>query len=234
MTDGKVDDRNWGTRPLHPLPLRIMHWINAVAMIVMIGSGWKIYNDEVLFGWLHFPNWITIGGGAEGALQWHFLAMWILVHQWSCLSGLRAEDRALPAHAASDSPRRGAGRDSQGAAPRPQARRPDALQRRAAPPVHRHHRRHRRAGAVRLDHLEARSVLRAVVSLLRLPGRAARAFHRHGRDRRIRARACGAGAHRSRDAGRHADAAGRRCRRTPPAPSASADPHRSSRHDRHG
>ena len=56
-----------------------MHWTNAVAMIVMIASGWQIYNDEVLFGWLHFPSWITIGGGAEGALQWHFLAMWILV-----------------------------------------------------------------------------------------------------------------------------------------------------------
>jgi thiosulfate reductase cytochrome b subunit len=67
------------TRALHPLPLRIMHWTNAITMIVMIASGWQIYNDEVLFGWLHFPNWITIGGGAEGALQWHFLAMWILV-----------------------------------------------------------------------------------------------------------------------------------------------------------
>jgi thiosulfate reductase cytochrome b subunit len=58
---------------LHPLPLRIMHWTNAVAMIIMVGSGWKIYNDEVLFGWLHFPDWITIGGEAQGALQWHFL-----------------------------------------------------------------------------------------------------------------------------------------------------------------
>lgn len=67
------------TRPLHPLPLRIMHWTNAVSMIVLIGSGWKIYNDEVLFGWLHFPQRITIGGGPEGALQWHFFAMWILV-----------------------------------------------------------------------------------------------------------------------------------------------------------
>lgn len=66
------------TRALHPLVLRIMHWTNAVAMIIMIGSGWKIYNDEVLFGWLHFPNWMTIGGGAEGALQWHFFAMWLL------------------------------------------------------------------------------------------------------------------------------------------------------------
>lgn len=66
------------TRALHPLPLRIMHWTNAVAMIILIASGWQIYNDEVLFGWLHFPSWITIGGGPEGALQWHFLAMWIL------------------------------------------------------------------------------------------------------------------------------------------------------------
>ena len=56
-----------------------MHWTNALAMFVMIGSGWKIYEDEVLFGWLHFPDWITIGGEAQGALQWHFLGMWILV-----------------------------------------------------------------------------------------------------------------------------------------------------------
>jgi thiosulfate reductase cytochrome b subunit len=48
-------------------------------MIILIGSGWKIYNDEVLFGWLHFPEWITIGGEAQGALQWHFFAMWVLM-----------------------------------------------------------------------------------------------------------------------------------------------------------
>ena len=65
-------------KKLHPLPLRIMHWTNAVAMVLMIGSGWKIYNDEVLFGWLHFPEWMTIGGEAQGALQWHFFAMWLL------------------------------------------------------------------------------------------------------------------------------------------------------------
>jgi thiosulfate reductase cytochrome b subunit len=55
-----------------------MHWINAVAMLILIASGWTIYNDEVLFGWLHFPTWMTLGAGPEGALQWHFLAMWIL------------------------------------------------------------------------------------------------------------------------------------------------------------
>jgi thiosulfate reductase cytochrome b subunit len=69
---------------LHPAPLRVMHWVNAFAIIVMIGSGWKIYNDEALFGWLHFPEWITIGGEAQGALQWHFFAMWILMLNGLC------------------------------------------------------------------------------------------------------------------------------------------------------
>ena len=69
------------TRPparLHPLAIRIMHWTNAVAMLILILSGWAIYNDEVIFGWLHFPSWMTLGDGPEGALQWHFLAMWLL------------------------------------------------------------------------------------------------------------------------------------------------------------
>jgi thiosulfate reductase cytochrome b subunit len=63
---------------LHPLAIRIMHWLNAAAMLILILSGWVIYNDEVIFGWLHFPHWMTLGDGPEGALQWHFLAMWIL------------------------------------------------------------------------------------------------------------------------------------------------------------
>jgi thiosulfate reductase cytochrome b subunit len=71
-------------RRLHPAAIRTMHWINAVAMIVMIGSGWKIYNDEVLFGWLHFPDWMVIGVYAQHALQWHFFAMWILMVNGLC------------------------------------------------------------------------------------------------------------------------------------------------------
>jgi thiosulfate reductase cytochrome b subunit len=63
---------------LHPVPIRIMHWTNAVAMILMIGSGWKIYNDEVIFGWLHFPDAVTIGHWAQHGLQVHFFGMWIL------------------------------------------------------------------------------------------------------------------------------------------------------------
>lgn len=67
------------SRRMHPLPLRIMHWTNAIAMIVMIGSGWKIYNDEVIFGFLHFPQAIVLGVWAQHALQWHFFGMWVLV-----------------------------------------------------------------------------------------------------------------------------------------------------------
>ena len=56
-----------------------MHWTNAIAMVVMIGSGWKIYNDEVIFGFLHFPQAIVLGVWAQHALQWHFFGMWVLV-----------------------------------------------------------------------------------------------------------------------------------------------------------
>jgi thiosulfate reductase cytochrome b subunit len=66
-------------RRLHPLPVRVMHWINAVAIFIMIGSGWKIYNDDVILGWLHFPDSIVIGKWAQYGLQWHFFGMWIFV-----------------------------------------------------------------------------------------------------------------------------------------------------------
>jgi thiosulfate reductase cytochrome b subunit len=64
---------------LHPLPLRLLHWINAAAIFIMIGSGWRIYNDDVLFGWLRFPDFLVIGKWAQYGLQWHFFGMWIFV-----------------------------------------------------------------------------------------------------------------------------------------------------------
>jgi thiosulfate reductase cytochrome b subunit len=78
MTADSVKSHDRGTRRLHPLPIRIMHWTNAAAMLIMITSGWKIYNDEVIFGWLHFPEAITLGKWAQHGLQWHFFGMWIL------------------------------------------------------------------------------------------------------------------------------------------------------------
>ncbi|HEX4040081.1 MAG TPA: cytochrome b/b6 domain-containing protein [Xanthobacteraceae bacterium] len=45
----------------------------------MIGSGWRIYNDDVIFGFLHFPDWLVIGKWAQYGLQWHFFGMWIFM-----------------------------------------------------------------------------------------------------------------------------------------------------------
>ena len=55
-----------------------MHWLNAVAMIVMIGSGWGIYDDSVIFGFLHFGEDFRIGSWAAESLLWHFAGMWLL------------------------------------------------------------------------------------------------------------------------------------------------------------
>ena len=84
MTDLAINAPARRARRLHPLGVRIMHWVNAIAMILMILSGWAIYNDSVIFGWLHFPHWMTIGAGPEGALQWHYFAMWILMINGLC------------------------------------------------------------------------------------------------------------------------------------------------------
>jgi thiosulfate reductase cytochrome b subunit len=84
MATSKVKSIARKRRHLHPLPLRIMHWINAVAIFIMIGSGWKIYNDDVIFGWLHFPDSVVIGKWAQYGLQWHFLGMWIFVINGLC------------------------------------------------------------------------------------------------------------------------------------------------------
>ena len=67
------------TRRLHPLSVRVMHWTNAVAMLVMITSGWGIYNDSVIIRGLHFPHWMRLGGWAAESLLWHFAGMWLLV-----------------------------------------------------------------------------------------------------------------------------------------------------------
>jgi len=86
MSAVKSTSRKMATdqRQLHPVPVRIMHWINAFAIFIMIGSGWKIYNDDVIIGWLHFPDAIVIGKWAQHGLQWHFFGMWIFVLNGLC------------------------------------------------------------------------------------------------------------------------------------------------------
>ena len=61
---------------IHPLVVRITHWVNVLAVLIMITSGWAIYNASPLFGFA-FPYPITLGGWLAGALQWHFAGMWI-------------------------------------------------------------------------------------------------------------------------------------------------------------
>jgi len=63
---------------IQPAWVRIAHWINAVAMIVMIMSGWQIYNASPLFAF-KFAKSITLGDWLAGALLWHFAAMWLLM-----------------------------------------------------------------------------------------------------------------------------------------------------------
>ena len=63
---------------IHPGWVRVCHWINAIAILVMIGSGWQIYVASPLFGFT-FPRSIALGNWLAGALLWHFAAMWVLV-----------------------------------------------------------------------------------------------------------------------------------------------------------
>ena len=63
---------------IQPAWVRVAHWINAAAMILMIMSGWQIYNASPLFDFT-FSSSITLGGWLGGALLWHFAAMWLLV-----------------------------------------------------------------------------------------------------------------------------------------------------------
>ncbi|WP_428826639.1 cytochrome b/b6 domain-containing protein [Azonexus sp. IMCC34842] len=63
---------------VHPLWVRITHWINACAVVILVMSGWRIYNASPFFGFA-IPGQATLGGWLGGAILWHFAAMWVLV-----------------------------------------------------------------------------------------------------------------------------------------------------------
>src|ERR1700681_1334752 len=63
---------------IQPAWVRALHWTNAVAMVLMIMSGWQIYNASPLFDF-RFSSSITLGAWLGGALLWHFAAMWLLM-----------------------------------------------------------------------------------------------------------------------------------------------------------
>jgi thiosulfate reductase cytochrome b subunit len=71
-----MEDSRWVS--IHPLIVRVTHWVNALAILMMVTSGWRIYNASPLFPF-RIPSELTLGGWLAGALQWHFAAMWLLV-----------------------------------------------------------------------------------------------------------------------------------------------------------
>ena len=73
-----LPDRKVRLTVIHPFIVRLTHWVNAVAIVMMVMSGWKIYDASPLFGFV-FPNWATLGGWLGGAIAWHLAAMWLLV-----------------------------------------------------------------------------------------------------------------------------------------------------------
>ncbi|MGA8292237.1 MAG: cytochrome b/b6 domain-containing protein [Rhodoplanes sp.] len=80
VASGKGSGKGSGQRSdavIHPAWVRVTHWVNALAMVVMIGSGWRIYDASPLFPFV-FPEQFTLGYGLAGALLWHFAAMWLL------------------------------------------------------------------------------------------------------------------------------------------------------------
>jgi thiosulfate reductase cytochrome b subunit len=81
MSSLAISDQTTAPEPvkvIQPAWVRTVHWINAVAMILMIMSGWQIYNASPLFNF-SFSSSITLGGWLGGALLWHFAAMWLLM-----------------------------------------------------------------------------------------------------------------------------------------------------------
>jgi thiosulfate reductase cytochrome b subunit len=47
-------------------------------MLVMVTSGWGIYNDYVVISGLHFAQSLRLGSWAAESLLWHFAGMWFL------------------------------------------------------------------------------------------------------------------------------------------------------------
>ena len=88
-------------RRLHPLPVRIMHWINAAVMLIMITSGWGIYDDDPIIRGFVFGSFWRLGDWAAWSLNWHFAGMWFLAINgliyliYGIVSG-RFRERLLP------------------------------------------------------------------------------------------------------------------------------------------
>ena len=63
---------------IHPLVVRVTHWVSAFAIGCMVASGWQIYDASPLLPF-HFPGRLTLGGWLAGGIAWHLAAMWLLL-----------------------------------------------------------------------------------------------------------------------------------------------------------
>src|SRR6266581_664427 len=70
----------------HPFIVRLCHWVNAVALLVLVFSGLQIFRAFPSFGakipqkdLLHWPKAYALGGWLGGGLQWHFAVMWAIL-----------------------------------------------------------------------------------------------------------------------------------------------------------
>ena len=193
-----VHDIGYGHRiRVHSRFVRVTHWINALAIIIMIGSGWRIYNNVPIFSWLTFPEWATLGGdpeityklnkdvGFSNALLWHFAAMWvfflngIVALGFGLLSG-RLQMKWLPVRVCRTHPRHPRGPQFQS-----RSRRHHGLQCGPETPLYWRDPRRDFDARLRACHLEAGSVPDANLAFLRFSGRQARPFHWNERDRLV-------------------------------------------------
>ena len=74
----------------HHAVVRITHWVNVVALTIMVGSGLRIFNAYPAFARRGesfccypfankpIPASLTFGGWLAGARNWHFAMMWLL------------------------------------------------------------------------------------------------------------------------------------------------------------
>src|SRR5262249_28373339 len=158
---------------VHPLTVRVTHWLNALAMFIMIMSGWRIYNSEPIFPF-YFPVELTLGGsydgsvdihnedGLAGALQWHFAGMWLLAINGIVYLAYGIFSGHFRRGPGSRPPRLHRGAPISAAAP---ARR---LQRRTEDPLPRRAGRGHDHGSVRPCDLEARSISGADLAVRRI------------------------------------------------------------------
>lgn len=70
----------------HSWVVRFCHWVNTVALFVMVGSGLQIFRAFPSFGakiperdLLNWPKGYALGGWLGGGLQWHLTFMWIYI-----------------------------------------------------------------------------------------------------------------------------------------------------------